>query len=67
MLPKLDSHFRVNTNDILLPFLLREIGSTRTTIKSLLSHRLVAVNGTIQTRHDTPVKVGDTVTISRHR
>lgn len=67
MLSKPDTQLRVNSTDTLLSFLLRETGNSRTTIKSFLAHRLVAINGTIQTRHDTPVKVGDTVTISRHR
>lgn len=65
--PKQDTLLHVKTNGTLLEFLMNEVGSTRTSIKSLLSHRLVSVNGTIQTRHDTPVNVGDIVTISHHR
>lgn len=61
--PKNDTLFRVNTTTTLLPFLLTERGGSRTTIKSLLSHRQVSVNGTIQTRHDVSLKAGDQVSV----
>jgi len=47
----------------LLPFLIQKMACTRTTAKGLLSHRRVAINSTIQTRHDTPLHTGDSVTI----
>ncbi len=47
----------------LLTFLIAKTGGTRTSAKALLSHRLIQVNGSIQTRHDTPLKTGDTVTL----
>lgn len=47
----------------LLTFLIAKTGGTRTSAKALLSHRLVQVNGSIQTRHDTPLKTGDMVTL----
>ena len=51
-----------------MEFLLAKMGGmTRTAVKSLLSHRQVSVNGTIHTRHDTPLHKGDTVTISGSR
>lgn len=65
--PKPDTLLHVKNNSTLLEFLLLETGSTRTSIKSLLSHRLVSVNGTIQTRHDTVLHQGDKVTISHNR
>lgn len=49
----------------LLPFLLTKMGGmTRTGIKQLLGQRRVSVNGTVQTRHDTPLKKGDCVVIA---
>lgn len=65
--PKQDTLLHVKTNGTLLEFLMNEVGSTRTSIKSLLSHRLVSVNGTIQTRHDTVLNPGDKITISHNR
>ncbi len=48
----------------LLPFLLTKMGGmTRTGIKQLLGQRRVLVNGTVQTRHDTPLRKGDRVVI----
>jgi len=62
---KQDTLLSVTQDDTLMPFLLAKLGGkTRTGVKSLLSHRQVMVNGTIQTRHDTPLKPGDKVSIS---
>lgn len=66
MTPKQDTLLIVKQDSELLPYLLQELGSTRTSIKSLLGHRLVSVNGTIQTRHDTPLRVKDRITISHN-
>ena len=62
---KQDTSYRVEAVGELLPFLMQKFGSkSRTSIKSLLGHRQVSVNGSIQTRHDTPLKPGDTVVVS---
>lgn len=56
--------YAVKTADTLLPFLMQELnGKSRTAIKSLLAHRQVSVNGAVQTRHDTPLKAGDKVSV----
>lgn len=64
---KNDTVLHAKATTTLLPFLLEHIGGSRTGIKSLLSHRQVSVNGSILTRHDTPINVGDTITISSQR
>ncbi len=62
---KQDTEFHVNAEEELMPFLLARMGGkTRTGIKSFLSHRQVKLNGTIVTRHDTLLHVGDTVILS---
>ena len=62
---KQDTSYRVEAVGELLPFLMQKFGSkSRTSVKSLLGHRQVSVNGSIQTRHDTPLKPGDTVVVS---
>lgn len=68
MKQKKDTILRVGTDTELLPFLLTKMGGmTRTGIKQLLSQRRVCVNSAVQTRHDTPVHIGDTVTITSGR
>lgn len=47
----------------LLPFLMAKHCASRTAAKSLLSHRLVMVNGSVQTRFDTPLCAEDKVTV----
>ena len=62
---KQDTVYRVEAVAELLPFLMQKFGGkSRTSVKSLLGHRQVMVNGSIQTRHDTPLKAGDTVTVT---
>ncbi len=62
---KQDTVFHVDATDELLTFLMRKMdGKSRTAVKSLLGHRQVTVNGSVQTRHDTPLKAGDKVCIS---
>jgi len=61
--PKNNTVIQVHTGTTLLPLLMEKYCNTRTAAKSLLSHRQVMVNGSVQTRHDTPVQTGDTVTI----
>jgi len=61
---KQDTSFRVETSTELLPFLLSKMGGmARTSVKQLLSQRRVTINAGVQTRHDTPLKAGDTINI----
>lgn len=46
-----------------MDFLMAKYGGSRNNIKGLLARRVVNVNGSIQTRHDTPLHVGDVVTV----
>lgn len=65
---KQDTSFRVEAATELMPFLLAKLGGmTRTSVKQLLSQRRVTVNAGIQTRHDTPLKAGDTVQVLQGR
>ena len=65
---KQDTSFRVEAAIELMPFLISKLGGmTRTSVKQLLSQRRVTVNAGIQTRHDTPLKVGDVVQILQGR
>ena len=65
---KQDTSFRVEAAAELMPFLLSKLGGmTRTSVKQLLSQRRVTVNAGIQTRHDTPLKVGDVVQVLQGR
>lgn len=60
--------FKVEQQATLLPFLTESLtGVSRTTIKSYLTHRNVSVNNTITTKHDTSLRPGDTVTITKGR
>ena len=64
MTKKQDTIIRVNEAIELMPFLMSKLGGkTRTGIKSLLAHRQVLVNGVVQTRHDTALQAGDTITL----
>ena len=65
---KQDTSFRVEAATELMPFLLTKLGGmTRTSVKQLLSQRRVTVNAGIQTRHDTPLKAGDIISIQQGR
>jgi len=65
---KQDTSYRVEEAAELLPFLLTKMGGmTRTSIKQLLGQRRVKVNNAIQTRHDTPLRKGDLITIESGR
>ena len=56
--------YPVEQSDTLLPFLLSHIkGKSRNNVKSLLSRRLVAVDGVPVSRFDTPLFPGQTVSI----
>ncbi len=61
--PKKDTSLKVQQPTELLAFLMQHYAGSRTSAKSLLAHRQVSVNGTVQTRHDTPLQPGHVVTI----
>lgn len=51
-----------------MDFLLNHMGGmARASVKQLLGHRLVTVNGEVQTRHDTALHVGDKVVVLNSR
>ena len=59
---------RVNEPAELMQFLLAKMGGmSRNSVKSLLSHRQVMVNGKVTTLFNTALKAGDTVLISNAR
>ena len=59
------TRLRVQTTTTLMPLLLEKMGGmSRSSVKQLLSHRQVSVNGEIQTRFDCPLREGDEVTIN---
>lgn len=56
--------FEITQPALLLEFLLSALkGESRTTVKSLLSHRQICINGRICTQFDTPLKSGDKVSV----
>ncbi len=59
---------RVSEKIQLMPFLLAKMGGmSRTSVKSLLSHRQVEVNGKIETRFDAELHKGDVINICKAR
>jgi 23S rRNA pseudouridine1911/1915/1917 synthase len=64
---KNDTSYHVKADAALLDFLMQQTGAARTSIKQLLGNRRVQVNGSCQTRHDTPLRAGDTVTVSNSK
>lgn len=61
-------NFEIKGNNTLMPFLFQALSDqSKTTVKSLLSHKLVQVNGRISTHFDHPLKAGDTVTIGLNK
>ena len=59
-----EAHYTVSQPTTLLPFLLEQIrGKSRNNIKSLLSHKLVAVDGRPTSQFDAPLAPGQGVTI----
>lgn len=61
--PKNNTQLHVQETTTLLDFLMQKYAGSRTAAKSLLAHRQVSVNGTVQTRHDIPLQSGDAVTV----
>lgn len=57
----------VREESTLLDFLLKQLGISRNRAKDLLSGRAVSVDRKLTTRHDTPLRVGEVVRVSRHR
>lgn len=63
---KPSKQFVVTQTSGLLEFLLRSLtNQSRNHVKSLLTHRLVSVDGVIKTKHDTELKEGQVVCIHR--
>lgn len=60
---KNNTELRVSEEALLMDFLIAKYGGSRNNIKGLLARRVVNVNGSIQTRHDTPLHPGDVVTV----
>jgi len=57
--------FTVSENDELLKFLLARLPQqSRNNVKSLLAYRQVSVDGAVTTRHDHPLRAGQTVCIN---
>ncbi|HIW97291.1 MAG TPA: RluA family pseudouridine synthase [Candidatus Tidjanibacter gallistercoris] len=60
--------YKVTAPGTLLPFLLEAMaGRSRSAVKSCLTHGRVSVNGCRTTRHDTPLRAGDTVAVSQQK
>lgn len=61
---KQDTSFRVESEETLLSFLQSKMGGmAKTSVKQMLGQRRVSVNGSVQTRHDTPLHKGDRVVV----
>lgn len=59
---------KVEADDALLAFLLRILsGQSRSSVKALLAHRQILVNGKVTTQFDAPLRAGDCVTVSYER
>ncbi len=61
------TEYIVKEPSTLLAYFQEVVGTSRTSAKQWLQHRQVSVNGKVQTRHDTPLKQGDRVIVSRGR
>lgn len=61
--PKKNTELAVQESTQLLAFLMSRYAGSRTGAKSLLAHRQVSVNGTVQTRHDVELHAGDKVNV----
>lgn len=65
---KNETNLLVKENTQLMPFLLQKMGGmTRTSIKGLLAKRLVRVDNSVATRHDTELRPGQRVSIVQGR
>ena len=65
---KQDTVLRVEQEGLLMDFLQAKMGGmAKSSIKQVLGQRRVTVNNAIQTRHDTPIRRGDTVVVASGR
>ena len=65
---KQDTVLRVEQEGLLMDFLQTKMGGmAKSSIKQLLGQRRVTINNAIQTRHDTPIRRGDTVVVASGR
>lgn len=65
---KQDTVLRVEQDGLLMDFLQTKMGGmAKSSIKQLLGQRRVTINNAIQTRHDTPIRRGDTVVVASGR
>ena len=65
---KQDTVLRVEQEGLLMDFLQAKMGGmAKSSIKQVLGQRRVTVNNAIQTRHDTPIRRGDTVMVASGR
>ena len=61
-------HFQVTADDTLLHFLFEVLkNQSKTTVKSLLAHKQVCINGRAVTQFDAPLKPGDEVSLFLNR
>jgi len=65
---KKEQEIKVSENAILLDFLLTNMNEkSRNSVKSLLKHGQIIVNGKTVTRYDYPLKSGDKIIVGNHR
>lgn len=65
---KKEQELKVNENALLLDFLLTNMSEkSRNSVKSLLKHGQIVVNGKTVTRYDYPLKSGDKIIVGNHR
>ncbi|HOJ66730.1 MAG TPA: RluA family pseudouridine synthase [Paludibacteraceae bacterium] len=65
---KKGQEMKVSENALLLDFLLKSMNhKSRNSVKSLLKHGQIVVNGKTITRYDYPLKLGDIITVGNHQ
>ena len=64
-IPVYTASYKAARSDTLLEFLLRKCNTSRNNVKSLLTRRLVLVNGSVVTQYDFPLAKDDEVKISK--
>lgn len=57
----------VREDNTIMDFLLKQMGVSRNRAKDLLSGRAVSIDRKLVTRHDTPVRPGEMVRVTRHK
>lgn len=64
MKPSTNRDFKIQQPGTLLDFLLANLKEqSRTTVKALLSHQQISINGRVTTQFNAPLKAGDKVTV----